>query len=201
LIAVQAVASLCAVPPKPADSRRSAAPSADRAFGSAHRRVGRRATAGFTLLEISVVIFIISVIAAFAVPALKTVVLESRARALANDLRVFAGAFQAYAQEKGDWPSGESAPGTVPAGMTALLGKTNWERVTPIGGHYTWAPNSLQQGERYRAAILISSTDSSRVSSDKRQLQEVDRTIDDGDLDAGNLRLGYRNFPVFVIEH
>jgi prepilin-type N-terminal cleavage/methylation domain-containing protein len=162
------------------------------------RRPGAR---GFSLLELSVVIFIISVIAAFAVPALKQTLLESRARAVANDLRVYAGAFQAYAQEKGDWPAGDAVPGAFPAGMTGSLGKTNWERVTPIGGRYTWAPNSLQQGEHYHAVIVLSSTPDAAVSSDKKQLLEIDRTIDDGDLETGNFRLGYRNFPIFVIEH
>jgi prepilin-type N-terminal cleavage/methylation domain-containing protein len=160
-----------------------------------------KSEAGFSLLELSVVVFIISVIAAFAVPALKQTLLESRARAVANDLRVYAGAFQAYAQEKGDWPAGDAVPGAFPTGMTGSLGKTNWERVTPIGGRYTWAPHSLHAGERYHAAILLASTTGTEVSADKRQLLEIDRTIDDGDLDTGNFRLGYRNFPVFVIEH
>jgi prepilin-type N-terminal cleavage/methylation domain-containing protein len=157
--------------------------------------------AGFSLLELSVVVFIISVIAAFAVPALKATLLESRARAVANDLRVYAAAFQAYAQEKGDWPPGDAVPGAFPTGMLGALGKTNWERPTPLGGHYTWAPNSLHAGERYHAAIVLSSTLTTEVSSDKRQLLEIDRTLDDGDLETGNFRLGYRNFPVFVIEH
>lgn len=146
-------------------------------------------------------VFIISVLAAVAVPAFKQTILESRARAVANDLRVFATALQTYAQEKGDWPAGDGVPGAFPTGMAGALGKTNWERVTPIGGHYTWAPNSLQQGERYHAVIVISSTDDSAVSAEKKQLLEIDRAIDNGDLDTGNFRLGYRNFPVFVIEH
>ena len=63
------------------------------------------------------------------------------------DLRVFSAAFQSYAQEKGDWPPGDAVPGAFPPGMAGHLGKTNWERVTPVGGLYTWAPNSLHQGE------------------------------------------------------
>jgi prepilin-type N-terminal cleavage/methylation domain-containing protein len=164
-------------------------------------RLRRHRQGGFSLLELSIVIFIISILAALAVPAFKQALLESRARAVANDLRVYAGAFQAYAQEKGDWPAGDAVPGAFPSGMGGSLSKTNWERVTPIGGRYTWAPDSLHQGERYHAAIVLSSTADTTISSDKKQLLEIDRTIDDGDLDTGNFRLGYRNFPVFVIEH
>ncbi len=178
------------VSPRTFRSRREAGPG-----------LRRRGEGGFSLLELSVVIFIISVIAAIAVPAFKSALLESRARAVANDLRVFTAAFQAYAQEKGDWPDGDAVPGAFPPGMSGQLGKTNWEAVTPIGGRYTWAPNSLQQGERYHAAIVLSSTDATKVTTDKRQLEEIDRVLDDGDLTTGNFRLGYRNFPVWVIEH
>lgn len=157
--------------------------------------------AGFTLLELSIVVFIISVLAALAVPALKQVMLESRSTAVANDLRVFRDAFADYAHEHGDWPPGGGQPGEFPAGMAGRLGKTNWERVTPIGGRYQWAPGSLHQGERYRAAIVIASLEDNNVSSDRKQLEDLDRRIDDSDLEAGNFRLGYRNFPVFVIEH
>ena len=157
--------------------------------------------AGFTLIELSIVVFIISVLAALAVPALKQVMLESQSTAVANDLRVFRDAFADYAHEHGDWPPGGGQPGEFPAGMAGRLGQTNWERVTPIGGRYQWAPGSLHQGERYRAAIVIASLDGNNVSSDRRQLEDLDRRIDDSDLEAGNFRLGYRNFPVFVIEH
>ena len=30
---------------------------------------------------------------------------------------------------------------------------------------------------------------------------DLDRRIDDGSLDTGNLRLGFRNYPVYVLEH
>ena len=152
-------------------------------------------------MEIAVVVFIISALAAAAVPALIKASLEARSAAIANDLRVFAGAFQAYTHEHGDWPASGSAPGAFPAGMDGYLGPTSWQRVTPIGGYYTWDPNSLQQGERYRAVIIIVSANGQAVTSDKNQLIDVDRRLDDGDLDTGNFRLGFRNYPVFVLEH
>ena len=60
---------------------------------------------------------------------------------------------------------------------------------------------TLNPGERYRAAIVISSAASNPVSSDLIQLTDLDRKIDDGNLDTGNLRLGFRNYPVYVLEH
>jgi type II secretory pathway pseudopilin PulG len=152
-------------------------------------------------MELSVVVFIVSVLAAVAVPALKKVQLESRSVAVANDLRIFSSAFQTYTHERGDWPSGNGSPGAFPAGMEGYLGATSWQRVSPIGGLYTWDPNSTQQGERYRAVIVLTSTAGHPVSAELAQLTDLDRRVDDGDLAAGNFRLGFRNYPVFVLEH
>ena len=158
-------------------------------------------TAGFSLLELSVVVFIISVLAALAVPAIRKVNLEARSTTVVNDLRIYTNALQTYAQEKGDWPVGGVAPGEIPPGMDGYLSKTNWERVTPIGGLYTWSPDTVQQGTRHRAAIIITSSGENKVTVDRAQLTDLDKKIDDGVLDTGTFRLGFRNYPVYVIEH
>lgn len=166
-----------------------------------HRALRRDREAGFSLIELAVVVFIISALAALAVPAIKKTNLEARSAAVVNDLRVFSQGLQSYAQERGDWPAGNSEPGVFPPGMEGYLRTTNWERPTPIGGSYTWSPNTVQQGERYRAAIVITTVGENKVSSDRIQLTDLDRRLDDGSLDTGNLRLGFRNYPVFVLEH
>jgi prepilin-type N-terminal cleavage/methylation domain-containing protein len=175
--------------------------SARRPLGVPGRAPRYRSEAGFTLLELAVVVFIISVIAALAVPAIRKVNLEARSTAVVNDLRVYANALQTYAQEKGDWPEGGVGPGEIPPGMDGYLSKTNWERATPIGGFYTWSPNTVQQGERHRSAIVITSVGENKVSIDKAQLTDLDKKIDDGVLDTGTFRLGFRNYPVYVLEH
>jgi hypothetical protein len=127
--------------------------------------------------------------------------LNARSSAVLNDLRVYAGAFQAYAQEHGDWPPGGGAPGTFPPGMEGYLSQTNWSRISPIGGYYQFATQSPQAGSRYAAVIMISSARANPVSSDFNQLSDIDRKLDDGNLSTGNFFLGYRNYPVFVLEH
>jgi prepilin-type N-terminal cleavage/methylation domain-containing protein len=160
----------------------------------------RGRTAAFSLVELSVTVLIISVLATLAVPYWKKSQLNARSTALANDLRVFAGAFQSYAAERSDWPAATFVPGETPAGMQGYLSATNWERITPIGGSYTWARDTVQQSERYRAALLIQSVGENRVTQDRQLLLAIDRRLDDGNLETGNFRLGFRNQPVFVIE-
>jgi hypothetical protein len=48
---------------------------------------------------------------------------------------------------------------------------------------------------------MISSARANPVSSDFNQLSDIDRKLDDGNLSTGNFFLGYRNYPVFVLEH
>jgi len=157
--------------------------------------------AGFSLIELAVVVGIISIVAAIAVPVATHLILQARSAAVENDLRVFSAAFQAYANEHGDWPPGDGTPAAFPDGMAGYLSETNWTNRTPIGGYYAWDPNSTQQGSRYRAAIVIASTDDSAVTSDRLQLVDLDRKLDDGELTTGNFLLGYRNEPVYVLEH
>lgn len=159
----------------------------------------RGATAAFSLVEIMMVVAIISVLASLAVPSAKRYQLNSRATVIASDLRTFAGIFEAYAQENGSFPA-ESAPGEVPTGMADRLGVTDWQRVTPLGGHYNWENNQQHGGVRYRAAICISETSSSPIEVNADMLLAIDRIIDDGDLTTGSFRTGVNNDALYIIQ-
>ncbi len=153
------------------------------------------------MVELSVVVLIIGILAALSVPALVKSRINTRSSIVMNDLRVFSGAFQAYAQEHGDWPPGGNSPGVFPPGMDGYLNQTNWGRVSPIGGLYQWATQSAQGGNHYAAVIIIASVPGNPVTSDFIQLSDIDRKLDDDNLTTGNFFLGFRNYPVFVLEH
>ena len=158
-------------------------------------------TRGFTLVEILVVVVIISLLAMLAIPAVQLVQRRARSSAVINDFRVFATAFQTYAHENGTFPADASGtPGSIPVGMETMLKNDAWQRVTPIGGHYTWENNQMNFGNRYAAVIGIIGTTDAPLLIDVNQLTDIDKTVDDGDLYNGNFRLGAGLNPIFIIE-
>lgn len=153
-----------------------------------------------TLLKLAAAVAIFSSLLALAVLFIQRQLIAHRAGEVANDLKAFKTAFHAYALAQGSWPAATSAPGEVPAGMTAALKDTRWALPTPIGGRYTWDLNTLHRGHYYTAAISIRPAAGHPVSTNLKQLEAVDRAIDDGNLQTGRFVLGFHNFPVFVLE-
>ncbi len=156
---------------------------------------------GFTLLGFSLAVAGLAVAMALGLPLARNWLLRSRAGRVAADLRAFSAAFQSYATDHGDWPPGDGVPGAIPPGMQTYLARTRWQQPTPIGGQYAWDANGRHQGSRYRAVIVIASTRGNPVSTDLVQLLQIDRAIDDGKLHSGSFLLGFRDYPLFVLEH
>ena len=65
---------------------------------------GRRRTAGFTLLELIVVIAVIGILAAIAMPALKNVPRRATESVLKNNLRTMRDVIDQYMGDKGNYP-------------------------------------------------------------------------------------------------
>jgi prepilin-type N-terminal cleavage/methylation domain-containing protein len=124
----------------------------------------------FTLVEIMVVVVIVGLLAAIAIPAFLRVRERSTATRFANDFRQFEAAFQRYALENGQWPPA-GAVGAIPAGMTGYLPDT-FTTPSPMGGNYQWSGPS-----RYIALKNSVATDA--------VMQRVDAALDDGDLTTG----------------
>lgn len=124
----------------------------------------------FTLVEIMVVVVIIGVLAALAIPAFQRVRERSTASRFANDFRQFESAFQRYATEFGQWPPA-GAVGVIPTGMIGYLPAT-FENTSAMGGSYQWSGPS-------RYVVLRNSQATDAI------MQQVDATLDDGDLTTG----------------
>lgn len=160
----------------------------------------RPSRAAFTFLKLTVVIFFVSLVIAIVFPVAQKRVHRAKATAIEHDLQIFSAAFQKYAGEHGDWPPGDGVPGALPEGMKPYLSETDWQHRTPIGGHYTWETVSLHRGTRYRAVIVIASTPGNPVTNDRLQLLDLDRRLDDGNLETGVFQLGHRHHPLRVLE-
>jgi prepilin-type N-terminal cleavage/methylation domain-containing protein len=176
----------------------SSASASFRPAPSGREALRRSQRAGFSLIEVMIGITIASIVMAAAIPKLKKSENESRATIIHSDLRTFAAAFDAYAQEKGGWPA-ESAAGVLPPEMADRLNATSWLRLTPMGGQYNWESNQLHGGTRYRAAISISETASAPLEVNADTLLALDRLIDDGNLATGSFRTGVNNDPLYII--
>lgn len=180
-----------------------------RALPDSRRLLGRRSiprsAAGVGLVELMVVVLIISMLMAMAVPSYQRVQRKAKAGALVNDFRVFSSVFLSSAHEKGSWPP-EASGGVVPTGITAQEIKVeSWTSPTPTGGKWDWEymqvhPGGTSPGGRWRAAIAITDSAESALIVDQELFLLIDQAVDDGNLTTGNFRLGTDNCPILVLE-
>jgi len=159
------------------------------------RTIAQRA---FTLIELSVVVFIIGLLAAIALPTLKRVAQKARVAAVANDLRTFTTALQTYNLQNGKWPA-DVTPAIMPKEMVGAL-PAAFIRKTPIGGNYDWDQNVAPNGFLTKAAITLITQGTNKLSGDTALLTAIDKALDDGNLKTGNVRLGSTNALVYIIE-
>ena len=80
----------------------------------------RRPRAGFTLVELLLVVVIVSLLAGLAIPNYQVVVVKARAANLLGRIDVVEVAVHGYLGQNNAWP-GESAAGVVPSGLVGFL--------------------------------------------------------------------------------
>jgi len=130
---------------------------------------------GFTLVEIMIVVVIIGLLAALAIPAFQRVREKTRISRVANDLRIFAQAFETYMMEYGTWPA-DVAPGVIPTELVGRLPNTFRQR-TPLGGQYEWDNEvGLKSITLYQLTATVAT------------VTKLDQMIDDGNPSTGNFQ-------------
>lgn len=148
-----------------------------------------RPVAGFTLIEIMIVVVIIGFLASMAIPAFQKIRRNVQNNAFANDLRQVRAAAEQYIMETSAYPA-DGLPGAFPEEMRPYLPGGVETHATPVGGMWDW--DFEQFG--FKAGISVY-----EPVADLAQMQEVDRIVDDGDLGTGNFR-SRSNGYIYVIE-
>ena len=155
-------------------------------FNSSNKQHSRCA---FTLVEIMIVVVIIGLLVALALPAFSFVRERTIANRVGSDLRTFANGFEIYGAENGGFPD-DLGPGVLPNEMRGYINESVFESETPAGGRYDW--DNGQFG--YRAGVSVWNP-----TVDDDVMLKLDRAIDDGVLSSGIFRSRAGGF-IYIIE-
>ncbi len=136
-----------------------------------------------------IVVVIIGFLASMAIPAFKKVRRSAENNAFANDLRQVRAAAEECIMESGAFPP-DGFPGSFPAELEVYLPNGTASRRTPVGGMWDW--DYEQFGVKAGISVY-------QPTAEITQMQEVDRLVDDGDLDTGSFR-SRSNGYIYVIE-
>jgi type IV pilus assembly protein PilA len=141
------------------------------------------------LVELVIVVVIIGLLAALAVPMYKRLNTRTKHTRFQNELRVATQALETYAMERGDWPP--DGDGGWPAEVVDYLPPPNrWNLPTPVGGRWSWT----RDVDGVRAALRVSD-----YEGGEERGRALDRLVDDGDLTAGTFR-GAADHLLYVMQ-
>lgn len=138
----------------------------------------RHRQAGFSLVEIMIVVVIIGLIAMMAYPAFVKIRRSAQSSRFVSDLRTFSQAFESYSMETGLWPAATGS-GVVPNGMAGSFPRDAWIAVNSIGGRWTWDINA----NGVVACITVTG-----ATAEDPQMMLIDQRVDDGNLNTGLFR-------------
>lgn len=139
----------------------------------------RSHTSGFTLVEIMVVVVIVGLLTALAIPALARARESSQNARLASDLRMYGGLVETFSLQTGVYPE-DSSSGAIPSGMGGLIKSGLWNKGPSIGG--VWDVEKDSYG-------IVSAIGVHQFTVASTQLVKFDQKCDDGNVTTGKFRL------------
>lgn len=150
-----------------------------------------RRESGFTLVEIMIVVSIIALLVAIALPSFLHAREQARRTKFVAALRVARDACDTYAMENNGWPTDVNR-GTLPPGMATYFdAHFNWTAPTPIGGKWDWDFKIFG----FTAGVSVVDPDESN-----EDMAAIDAMIDDGDLTTGAFQKTADNRYTWILE-
>lgn len=144
---------------------------------------------GFTLIEIMIVVAIIGVLSAIAVPSMLDAGNKTRARRFAREIQTAGQAFVQYSFDHGEYPK-DCMPSQMPMGMANYLKGFPWTEDTVIGGQWDWDFGQFST----RAGVSVYNP-----NWNDEQMKMIDAVMDDGDLSSGQFRKRSQGY-IYVLE-
>ena len=158
----------------------------------------RQKRSAFTLVELAVVVTIISILAALAMPAFKLIKERTQVSALENDLRQYEQVFEIYELKNTKFPPTESTAGVIPVGMDGLISEA-WVLPSPVGGVYRWVnDNASPDPKNHKTYIEIVGTVEQPIMIEASRLHKLDREMDDGNLSTGRIQIFGSNIIFYI---
>jgi prepilin-type N-terminal cleavage/methylation domain-containing protein len=158
----------------------------------------RRRTRAFTLIEVMVVVVIIGVLAAAGIPTYRHIMMRSKVTALENELRQFSTVIQTYTTQNGHWPA-DGDPQVIPPELATAM-PIQFTGASPFGGVYKWNYDVPADGIAVKAALIVQTAAGNPISDDAEMFLMLDKQMDDGVLETGNVQVGSTNSLVYIIE-
>jgi prepilin-type N-terminal cleavage/methylation domain-containing protein len=136
----------------------------------------------FSLVELTVVVVVIGVLAAVGVSRLGNYDRQAAQATFINDLRIFRQAAEIYHDQTDLWLE-DSSSGTLPDGWGPYVDVKRWTSATPIGGCWDFEYNSFSLTSGFGVHFY-------RYPPRRGDayMQEIDARFDDGDLESGLFR-------------
>ena len=136
--------------------------------------------AGFTLIEVLVVVVLLGVLATLIVPSFAGHTDNAEQIAFATDVKVFRNAALVY-MAKTEAYLEDSPSGQCPAGWEDYIDVDRWTSPTPIGGLWDFELDSFG----IKSAFGVHFSGGNGANPGDVYMQKIDAILDDGDLATG----------------